>query len=394
MRAARRRADFDRGLAATSPGVGATARRVSSSASGSRPQPQMGRSGGQMQPRARSARNRFTRRSSSEWKEIAASLPSGARTSQASGSAASSCPSSSLTAIRSAWKVRLAGCAAGEPGRGRDRGLDDVDQLLRRLQLALAAPAADDRAGDRRHEAILAVAADQAGEAALVPLVDDLAGGQLAADRIHPHIQRRVVAVGEAALGVSTCIEERPGRGRPGRRARPRRSARQPVDERRAQNRVLQVDLGRELGEALLGDRVAVDPDQRAGRAEPVGDQARVAAATNRAVDGDLARLRVEDVDQLTGEDRNGAGRSVEEDGRRRSCAAERGGDVGNGLGQRGVLLGPGGLVPDLEAVARAGHHDLLGQVGMLAPGNRGRRRGRPRSSSVSCALAARKRVS
>ena len=34
-----------------------------------------GRSGGQMQPRARSARKRLTRRSSSEWKEIAASRP-------------------------------------------------------------------------------------------------------------------------------------------------------------------------------------------------------------------------------------------------------------------------------------------------------------------------------
>ena len=85
FRAARRRADFARGLAAISPGVGATARRVSSSASGSRPQTQTGRSGGQMQPRARSARKRFTRRSSSEWNEIPAKRPFGRRMSQASG---------------------------------------------------------------------------------------------------------------------------------------------------------------------------------------------------------------------------------------------------------------------------------------------------------------------
>ena len=62
-----------------------------------------------MQPLARSARKRLTRRSSSEWNEIAARRPSGARTSQASGRAASSWPSSSLTWMRRAWKVRLAG---------------------------------------------------------------------------------------------------------------------------------------------------------------------------------------------------------------------------------------------------------------------------------------------
>ena len=49
-------------------GRGRRRARVSSSASGLRPQTQTGRSGGQMQPRARSARKRFTRRSSSEWK--------------------------------------------------------------------------------------------------------------------------------------------------------------------------------------------------------------------------------------------------------------------------------------------------------------------------------------
>ena len=62
-----------------------------------------------MQPRARSARKRFTRRSSSEWNEMAASRPPGRRTVQADGSARSSEPSSSFTAIRIAWKTRLAG---------------------------------------------------------------------------------------------------------------------------------------------------------------------------------------------------------------------------------------------------------------------------------------------
>jgi hypothetical protein len=62
-----------------------------------------------MQPRARSARKRFTRRSSSEWNEMAASRPPGRSSSQASGSAASSWASSSLIATRIAWNVRFAG---------------------------------------------------------------------------------------------------------------------------------------------------------------------------------------------------------------------------------------------------------------------------------------------
>ena len=52
----------------------------------------------------------MTIRSSSEWKLITASLPPGRSISSASGSACSSEPSSSLTAIRRAWKTRLAGC--------------------------------------------------------------------------------------------------------------------------------------------------------------------------------------------------------------------------------------------------------------------------------------------
>ena len=64
--AARSLAEPARGLCATSPAEGMIARRASSAASASRPQPQTGISGGQMQPRARSVRKRFTRRSSSE----------------------------------------------------------------------------------------------------------------------------------------------------------------------------------------------------------------------------------------------------------------------------------------------------------------------------------------
>ena len=66
------------------------------------------------------------------------------------------------------------------------------------------------------------------------------------------------------------------------------------AQEARARGRV-----GGELAPALLGGRVAIDGDQLALRADALGDQASVAAAAEGAVDEDLARARIEDVDQL-----------------------------------------------------------------------------------------------
>ena len=60
-----------------------------------------------------------------------------------------------------------------------------------------------------------------------------------------------------------------------------------------------------ELGEALGGDRVAIDRDQRAGRADPIGQQARVTARAEGAVDDGLTGLRVEQLDRLAGQDRH-----------------------------------------------------------------------------------------
>ena len=67
------------------------------------------------------AENRFTIRSSSEWKLITASRPPGRSIASAGGSAASSAASSSLTAMRSAWKMRFAGCPSPNRCRGRYR---------------------------------------------------------------------------------------------------------------------------------------------------------------------------------------------------------------------------------------------------------------------------------
>ena len=76
-------------------------------------------------------------------------------------------------------------------------------------------------------------------------------------------------------------------------------------DEVGADEARLARDLGASCGERGLGGGVAVDRDQRARRPEPLGDEARVAGAAERAVDGDLAGARVQRLDQLTGEDRD-----------------------------------------------------------------------------------------
>ena len=78
--------------------------------------------------------------------------------SSAAGSAGSSEPSSSLTAIRSAWKTRFAGWPVAEARRRGDRGLDRVDELAGALERLLA-PAADDRPRDLPRVALLAVVA-------------------------------------------------------------------------------------------------------------------------------------------------------------------------------------------------------------------------------------------
>ena len=58
----------------------------------------------------------------------------------------------------------------------------------------------DDRAGDRARVPLLAVAAEEERELALLRLVDEIAGGELGRS-VHPHVERRVGSVGEPALG-------------------------------------------------------------------------------------------------------------------------------------------------------------------------------------------------
>src|SRR6516164_9009602 len=108
--ATRRRAERARGLAATSASDGTTGRRVRSrqvAACGAR-RGGAWRDGAGVRPE-RARTNSLTARSSSEWNDTTARRPPGARTCSAAARPRSSSPSSSLTAMRSAWKTRVAG---------------------------------------------------------------------------------------------------------------------------------------------------------------------------------------------------------------------------------------------------------------------------------------------
>jgi hypothetical protein len=224
---------------------------------------------------------------------MAPSRPPTLRRPQASGRARSSASSSPLTAIRIAWKVRFAGCPRPKRSDGGIAALIAVTSwavvsIGRRLTISRA----------------IAELPDRARQTVLGPLVDDCRGRK-ALGRVHAHVERRVVGVGEAALpGIDLHrghaeVEDDPV----GPDAFPPQALERD-DEVGAQEAGAAGQIGRELPPALLRGRVAVDRDQLAIRTETLGDQARVAAAAEGAVDEGLARPRVEHVDQLLGEDR------------------------------------------------------------------------------------------
>ena len=123
-------------------------------------------------------------------------------------------------------------------------------------------------------------------------------------DGIHAHVERRVVGVGEAALpGVDlhrrhpqVHVDEVGGQPLVAQQ-------REAGGEVGADEAGLAGDIGRQLGKALLGERVAVDPDQRPGGADAIRDQPRVTGAADGAVDGNRSRSGVEKLDQLAGQD-------------------------------------------------------------------------------------------
>src|SRR5206468_10256598 len=88
--------------------------------------------------------------------------------------------------------------AVAESRGSRDRGLDRVDEVAGPLARLLL-PAAPDLPRDLPREALLAVATEDPLELTLVGLVDQLTR-RVVRRRVHPHVERRVGRVREAAL--------------------------------------------------------------------------------------------------------------------------------------------------------------------------------------------------
>ena len=115
----------------------------------------------------------LTRRSSSEWKLMIAALPPGASSSGIASSVASSWPSSSLTAIRSAWKTRVAGSIG--PCRARPgtlRRTSSASWPVVRIGVPLTV--FDDPAGDPPAEPFLPQFKEQLGQIGLSHLIDQV----------------------------------------------------------------------------------------------------------------------------------------------------------------------------------------------------------------------------
>ena len=184
------------GSAAISPGVGTTERRNTSSASGVRPQ-RADRQVGRADAALRAVGEEALDAPVLQRVERDRGEPAG-RAQQLPGERERLVELVELAVDRDPDRLEgaLGRVAAAEPrGRG-DRGGDGVDELEGGGE---SAAAADDLPRDPLGVALLAVLAQRAREAAALPRVDDLGGGQLLR-RVHAHVERRVVGVGEAAL--------------------------------------------------------------------------------------------------------------------------------------------------------------------------------------------------
>ena len=195
----RSRADCERGLRATSAGDGRIARRGIARNVGCAPHTQSGKSGGHVQPCSCVAQEALhdpvLERVERDHREPAARAQDLERRRQRALERAELVVDLDPQRLEDA----LGRMALAEARRRRDRLLDRLDEVAGALERLLGA-AADDRARDLAREALLAVAAEDVGELALVGLVDELARGQLRGG-VHAHVERRVGGVREAALG-------------------------------------------------------------------------------------------------------------------------------------------------------------------------------------------------
>ena len=157
--------------------------------------------------RERSVRKGLTMRSSSEWKRHHHEPPAGLQHALGGEQRAPRArPSSSFTAMRSAWKVRVAGWMS--PGFDAHHAGDDVGELARRGDRRLRARG-DDGARHGAGVALLAEREDDVGQRGLVEPRDEV-GGALAlaspcACRAAPSARNE-----KPRSASSSCIDDTP----------------------------------------------------------------------------------------------------------------------------------------------------------------------------------------
>ena len=158
-------------------------------------------SGGWREPALRAAARRrgtiLTMRSSSEWNETTTSRPPGLSMRSAAASAAASSSSSSLTKMRSAWNVRVAGWMA--PGRACTTRAT-ISASARVVADRRVVARRDDGARDGARMALLAERRDDRREIALGRRGHHI--GRARAVAAHAHVERTVEPEREAALGL------------------------------------------------------------------------------------------------------------------------------------------------------------------------------------------------
>ena len=258
-------------------------------------------------------------RSSSEWNDTATSRPPGLSMRSAAASARTSSPSSSLTKMRSAWNVRVAGWMS--PGRERTTEAT-ISASARVVRIGAASRALTmARATAREWRSSPSMKMMLARSRSLAACTTSAALGAIAA---HAHVERPVEAEGEAALGV---IELHGGdaeiehhavdRGKAGARARCASRLREALlDQRQPARRAACTRSAPERD----GARVAVDGDDLAVGGRQHG--ARVAAGAESGVDIDAAVTDIEELERGAAEHGNVEGRSASDSPR--AVAARR----------------------------------------------------------------------
>ena len=259
--------------------------------------------GARARDRAATARcmKRLTARSSSEWKLMATSRPPGASTSSAPRRPRSSCPSSSLMNMRSAWKVRVAGCLPGS--RVRTARATSSASCAVRVSGVARARALDDGLRHAAREALLAEGGDH-----LAYLVDarpsEPGADRLAACRVHAHVERAVGAEAEAAAPGRRAAARR----RRGRRARPGKGdparvigTSVPRSANDACTSVSRTSSAKRSAAGRDGLRIPVEREHAAFSTQGLENECRMAAAPERRIDIVTARFQGQPRERLCG---------------------------------------------------------------------------------------------